>query len=100
MINPGTRRNLVTLARKPQTSNDADGFFEDLVPSKAWVAIEPLPPQEDGRRILHLVTMPYHPQVTVDVRLLLGTRELFVRGVQDVGNRHEELRLQCEEIVP
>lgn len=95
----GRLRHRVSLSNAPTTSGDADGFFEPCTPSEAWCAIEPTAPgTSDSTRIQgHYVTMRYHPQVTVDTRLLFGTRELFVKGVQNVGERNRELRLYCEE---
>lgn len=91
----------VSLSRSPQTSPDSDGFFEDLNPREVWAAIEPLSPAAgQSRSIEHVVTMRYHPQVTLDTRIVYGTRELFVRGVQNVNEHNVELRLLCEEIQP
>lgn len=92
-------RHLVSLSRAPQTSGDSDGFFEDLSPSTVWASIEPVnPASADGTRMQgHYVTMRYHPEVTIDTRIVYGSRELFVRGVQNVDERNRELRLYCEE---
>ncbi len=43
--------------------------------------------------------MRYHPQVTIDTRILFGARQLFVKGVQNVGERNRELRCVCEEVI-
>lgn len=105
-MRPGRLNKWVTLSRSPQTTPDSDGFFEDLDPAGVWASIQPLQPQGDGRSIFHYVTMRFHPQVTVDTRILHGTRadgsprELFVRGVQNVDERNVEMRLYCEEVVP
>ncbi len=105
----GRKNRLVSLARSPQTSGDSDGFFEALSPSTAWCAIQPLDPSSigDGTRLqVHRVTMRYHPQVTVDTRLVYADpvlnrdRELFVKGVQNLGDANRELVLFCEEVVP
>lgn len=100
-MNAGKRRHLVTLANAPVTSGDADGFYEPLDPASVFVSIEPAAPgTSDSTRIqAHFVTMPYHPQVTVETRILFGTRELFVKGVQNVEERNRELRCYCEEAV-
>lgn len=98
----GRMNKWVTLSRAPQTTNDSDGFFEPLVPAGVWVAIEPLDATiSDGTRIqASRVTMRYHSQVTVDTRILYGTRELFVKGVQDVNEAHNQMVLFCEEAIP
>jgi head-tail adaptor len=93
----------VTLAQSPVTTDDADGFFEPLTPSNWWAAIQPLPPATagDGTRVIaSLVTMRYHPQVTVDTRVRYGTRDLFVKGVQNVNEEDREMVLYCEEVIP
>ena len=100
-MNASRRRHYVTLSRSPQTSGDSDGFFEDLNPPDAWCSIEPAGPgTSDGTRMIGLfVTMPYHVQVGLDTRVLFGSRQLFVRGVQNVDERNLEMRLYCEEAV-
>jgi head-tail adaptor len=89
----------VTLSRAPQETDDNDGFFEPLNPPGVWAAIEPLAPIGDGRTVQSLVTLRYHPQVSMDTRILYGTRELFVKGFQNVTERNVELRCLCEEVV-
>jgi hypothetical protein len=48
--------------------------------------------------------MRFHPEVTVDTRITYVddrrslTRYLFVRGIQDVNEAGDELRLLCEEV--
>lgn len=96
----GRLNRYVTLSRSPKTSPDSDGFFEALVPALVPVAIEPLAPSGDGRTQLHLVTLRYHPQVTMDTRIVYGTRELFVKGFMNVNEHGVEMRLLCEEIIP
>ena len=100
----GDLRQQVSLSRCPQTSPDSDGFFEDLTPRDWRASILPNAPSEDGRRITHLVTMRYHPQVNMDTRIVYTeqgtTHQLFVRSFQDVEQRHVELRCLCEEIIP
>jgi len=104
----GRMNRLVSLSRSPQTSGDSDGFFEALSPSTAWCAIEPLDATiSDGTRVQSSrVTMRFHPQVTVDTRLVyddpvLGReRELFVKGVQNLQDGNHELVLFCDEVIP
>jgi len=105
-MNVGQMDKRVALANSPTTTNDADGFWEPLTPEFVAAAIQPLAPAGDGRTTTHQVIIRYHPQVTMDTRLqymdpLKGyIRELFVKGVQDVDERHRELRLLCEEVTP
>ena len=105
-MNVGSLRHQVSLANSLQQSNDADGFYEPLTPSLVYAAIVPISPGADGRTTSHLVTMRYHRQVSVDTRIVFydavkqRNREFFVRGVQNLDERNEELRLLCEEIEP
>jgi SPP1 family predicted phage head-tail adaptor len=90
----------VTLQRHPTTTPDSDGFFENLDPSGVWAHIQPLPAQDDGRVRGHNVTIRYHSQMTVDCVVNYGSRQLFVKGVQDVDEQGAEMRLYCEEVIP
>lgn len=96
----GRHNKPVTLFKTPETTPDSDGYFEALVPSAWWAAIEPLAPGTNGTHsITHLVTMRYHPQVGLDTCVFYGTRQLFVRGLQNVSEDDRELRLLCEEVL-
>ena len=96
----GKLNKWVTLSRSPISSPDNDGFFEPLTPEGAWAGIQPLSPGADGRTTTSLITIRYHAQVNVDTRLVYGSREFFVRGVQNLDERNDEMRLLCEEIAP
>ncbi len=96
----GRLNKWVTLSRSPELSGDSDGFFAPLDPEGVWASIEPLSPSENGRSLAHLVTIRFHDQVTMDTRITYGTRQLYVKGFQNVMERDTELRLICEEIVP
>jgi hypothetical protein len=98
----GTYPYYVTLFRSPQTSNDSDGFYEALSPPGAWASITPQL-GVDGRTQEHLIEMRFHPQVTMDTKIVYTDpdkmREFFVRGVQNLVFADTILRLICEEIV-
>jgi len=101
------RRNIwVTLSQSPQVSGDSDGFFEDLDPAGTWASIRPQL-GADGRMIQHVVEMRHHPQVTIDTRIVYEdstkpagktTREIFVKGVQNLEEANDILVLLCEEV--
>jgi len=91
---------LVQLSRSPSHTDDNDGFFEPLSPPAMWASIQPQGPVADGRNVQHLVKMRYHPGVTMDTRIVVDrTRELFVRGIQNVDDLGVEMNLVCEEII-
>ena len=94
----GALRQRGTLENPPTVPGDADGAYEPLTPPVVWLGIEPQAPGGgDNRQLLHLVTMRSHSQVTIDTRITVGSRRLYVRGLQDAGGG--ELRLLCEEII-
>jgi head-tail adaptor len=99
-MRPGKMDKWVTLYRGPVTSGDSDGYEEPLSPEGVWAQIQPLPPQDDGRVRGALITIRYHAQVTVDACVRYGSRQLFVKGVQDVDEHGAEMRLYCEEVIP
>lgn len=43
--------------------------------------------------------MRYRSDVTVDTRLVHGTRELFVRSVQNVNEANNQIVCVCEEVI-
>lgn len=91
----------MTLSQAPQVPGDSDGFFEDLSPPGVWAQIDPYPPLEadSERSQAHTVLIRYHPQVTLDTRVLFGDRELFVKGVQNINEKGAWMRLHCEEVI-
>ena len=94
----GVFRHRVSLANAPTTTPDSDGFYADLSPSSVWASIEPFAPQNGDRVTTHLVRMRYHAGVTLETKITFGSRQLFVKGIQNVQERNEELRLLCEEV--
>jgi head-tail adaptor len=100
-MRPGRLDKWVTLSKAPDTTPDSDGFFEALSPAGVWAQIDPYQPWEsDGVRTQSAtVFIRYHPQVTLDTRILYGTRELFVKGVQNINEKGAWMRLYCEEVI-
>lgn len=47
----------------------------------------------------HIVTMPYHPQVTTQTRITFNGRTFYVKGVANPEERNVETIALCEEIV-
>jgi hypothetical protein len=88
----------VTLWRCPQQSPDNSGFFEALMPSDWWIAIQPLAPSGDGRTVTSLVSMRYHPQVNYGHADPLRHARTVRPGMQNVDEQNAELRCVCEEI--
>lgn len=104
----GRYNKWVTLSQSPQETDDSDGFFEPLDPAGVWASIRPSL-SANGRTADLVVEMRHHPQVTVDTRIVYEdankpagktTRELFVKGVQNVEEMNDTLVLLCEEVAP
>lgn len=98
----GELRHLVHVFRMTHQVAETGANPEELEPSPVYASIQPFAPgaTSDDRAITHDVRMRYHEGVSVDTYLLFGTRQLFVRGIQDVDEKHAELRLLCEEVIP
>ncbi len=88
------------LANSPTEPGDDDGFYAPLNPARVPMAIESVAPgNSDGRVSMHIVRMRYHPGVTLETRITVGTKQLFVKGIQDVNQQGVEMRLFCEEVL-
>jgi len=102
----GACNKWVTLERYPETEDESRGT--PLNPEGIWAAIEPFPPgsASSDRTITHQVRMRFHPEVTLDTRILYAdarinqTRALYVRGVQSVNEAGDEMVLLAEEVQP
>ena len=77
--------------------DDGDPIGDPLSPPQVWAQIDNQGLTE-ARTTTHLVTIRYHPEVTIDTVLVYNDRNLFVRSVQNVGEDNVEMRLLCEEI--
>lgn len=106
-IGSGKYNIWVTLSRAMEDPSETE-HFTDLSPSGAWAAIRPTL-AVNGRTTEHVVEMLFHPEVTVDTRIVYedaakpagkNTREIFVRGVQNLEEANVVLRLICEEVAP
>ena len=95
-MNAGILNKRVSLYRAP---DEGTPVGDALSPRDVWAQIENQ--GASGERVIsHLVTIRYHSEVTIDTMLLYGTRQIFVRSVQNVNEDNDEMRLICEEIVP
>ena len=101
-----THDKLVTLWRAPQTSGDADGYWEALAPNRAWCSITPVLGGGDGRTREHVIEMRYHAQISMDSRLVYADlargrdRHFLVRGYADLNEAGDLMQLTCEEVDP
>jgi head-tail adaptor len=117
MIPAGRRTTYVTLENPGAPVPDGAGGFTEswtpLDPPAAWVALEALGGADMERLTAdtisasgtHQVTLPYHPQVTVQTRLTYadpdrGLRTFQVLGWRDPGAVRRELVLVAAEALP
>lgn len=105
----GRLRHLVAVEERavvPAPDGGHEEIWTPVQPSPVWAQVEPATPRTVERLlgatvtapVSHIVTMRYHPGIHPAARLRLGSRVLAIRGIQDLEERHAELRLACEEI--
>lgn len=105
----GDRPHQVRLQNPGPAVPDGDGGFTqvwlDLVPATWSVKIAPATAADLERvtagtvlaTATHLVTGPYHPQISTATRIVFGTRVFSVTGVSDPEERHSETICVCVE---
>jgi SPP1 family predicted phage head-tail adaptor len=111
-IPSGARRHAITLQAPGAPVSDGDGGFvqtwADLDPAQVFASIVPATARDLERvaagtvitTATHLVSMPYHPQLTRETRIRFGTRTLEVADIKNPEERNVELLLICTEQVP
>lgn len=81
--------------------------FAPLTPPEVWGAVEPMS-QADLERVsgstveataTHLITLPFHPEVTVQTRVTYHGRTFLVQSIRNVLERNVTLELTCEEVL-
>jgi head-tail adaptor len=107
----GTQKDLVTLDQPgPPIPNPDGGYGQTwtaLSPPSAFAAIVPatvavLERLAAGTVVStasHVITFPYHPEVTTQTRIHEGPRSFTVVGVVDPDNAHVLTRALCVEVV-
>ena len=107
----GLRRHRVQLQSPGAAVSDGDGGvtqeWADLDPARVYAEIKPAT-AKDLERVAsgtvistasHVVTFPYHPQVSLSTRIIFGTRVFSVTGVSNPEERHVETICVCVELV-
>jgi hypothetical protein len=93
-VNPGQYRHWVDI-----DDPVVDATPVTYSPSRVKASIRPAAPGPFGERMVtHIVEMRRHPQITFNTRITHRNRMLFVRGIQDVDERHRYMVLLCEEV--
>lgn len=91
---------------------DGDGGYTEswvnLNPPQVWAEIVPASARAIERLTAsvavqavatHVVTLPYHPQLTVTSKLLFGTREFQIHDVANLDEVNTTHVLICSEIL-
>ncbi len=108
----GLRPHRVTLDNpgSPVATSDG-GFTESVVPlqppamyASIWPILDRDVERATGGTVIalatHRVTMPWHPQVTIQTRLRFQGRTFSVISVANTEERNVELVLLCAEVAP
>lgn len=105
------RRHLVRLQNPGVAVPDGDGGYtqtwNDLAPANVYVQIRPASARDLERvasgtvlsTATHVVTGPYHPDVTTQTRVVFADRTFNVTGVSSPDERQIEMVLVCVEVV-
>lgn len=105
------RRHLVLLQNPGPSVPDGEGGYTqtwtDLIPPTLYVQIVAATARDLERvaagtvlsTATHIVTGPYHPDVTTQTRILFADRIFNVTGVSDPEERQIEMVLVCVEVV-
>jgi head-tail adaptor len=108
----GLRPHRVTLDNPgPPVATSDGGFTESTVPlqpAAMFASILPILDRDVERSTggtvialaTHRVTMPWHPQVTIQTRLRFNGRTFSVISVANTEERNVELVLLCVEVAP
>lgn len=103
----GNRRHYVELQSVARTSS-GEAYAETWTTyARQWAAIQPATPAQIERvvssttetPVTHLVETDYHSSLTAADRVLFGTRNLYIRGLQNVDEQNITHVLACEERV-
>lgn len=97
-------RHRITIQREETTADGAGGFsvaWVDFVKSDAAIKTSGSREVFFARQLqpasTHAVRLRYRPGITTAMRISYRGRVFQIRGVIDIGERHEELMLACEE---
>lgn len=109
MISTGLRDKHVTLENPGDPVPDGEGGYTEgwqfLWPPMAWAHIAPASATDLERAAsgtvlstaTHLVTMLYHPGVTIETRISYGARKFQVTSVRNPDEANRELIIVAEE---
>lgn len=103
------RPHRVNLQNPAAAVPNGDGSYTqswiDLTPPTAWASIETAPANQERPQsgttmttATHIITIPFHPQITEHSRVLFNGRRFNVTGVSSPEERNIDSVLLCEEL--
>lgn len=102
----GDLRHRLTIQAPLPTANADAGLSDNWTTvATVWAAVEPLSgrsyftAQQAASEVTHRVRMRYRTGLRPEMRLLYGTRHLYIEAIIDPGERHAELEVMCREVV-
>jgi SPP1 family predicted phage head-tail adaptor len=103
----GQKNRRVTLRSTVSTADEYGGSTETTGDvATVWAAVEPLEGNEQlqamqtGMKVPHRFTISYRAGVTGATELLYGSRRFDVTSVVDPDERHRDLVILADEILP
>ena len=102
----GQRRHRVALQSMTGRTNAGDGYLETWATyGTVWASVRPATPalverivgQTQTTPVTHVVEVDYRSDLLAAHRLLLGTRALYIRGLQNEEERNKTITMACEE---
>jgi len=101
----GERRHQVAL-QSVTRANASEGYTETWTTyATVWASVTPATASQIDRTVSntvqtpvsHLVEVDYRSDIRANHRVLFGARPLYIRGLQNVGERNITHMLACEE---
>ncbi len=99
------RQITIQMQRKTRDGYGAETVTWATLKAGLWARIKPI---SGGERyinqqliaeVTHEVTIRFYAGILPTMRVLYGNRTFDILAVHDIDERHEEMRLQCKELV-
>lgn|SRR5262245_955588 len=110
VVSVGARPHRVRFDKFAQVPDGEGGWIESwvpLAPPEVFAEIRPVLAMDFESEVsaaliaiaTHVVTAPWHPQVTTKTRLMFGTRQFDIASVSNRDERGIEMVLLCKEVI-
>lgn len=106
MVNVNDYKSRVKIyVKKTYATNDFGGYSTSwTLVDTVWGKLDPL----SGRELIqykqnfptaqYAVRIRYRAKMNTNMRLRYRSRNLDIHYIEDIGNRHEELKIICEDV--